>query len=230
MEEPDVGEGEGSERMNSSSDLRRGRVILKARRGLWQNQKKKSENEKKEVDKLTSLVSEGNRLDPPTPENTHQMMTSQDVAMQTTTLGLRSCRVNRHCMKRSIVKSPSTKGPSSKFIALAEQVHHFFTDTPPRFRRSPLKPEENRNKEQVRLTVTVPHSPHLRTKEIARSVSPIPGRSLVFKALPLNPKVFQPPDMSGKPQLKEKTVPKPFNLTCKFSVYRWCMRSCWSED
>ncbi|KAF6212877.1 hypothetical protein GE061_010587 [Apolygus lucorum] len=216
VEEPDVGEGEGSERRKSSSDLPRGRIILKARRGSWHNQKKKSDNEKKEVDKLTSLVFEGIRLEPPTPEKTHQMMTRQDVATKTPTLGLRSRQVIRQSMKRSIVQSPSSKGPPSKFIALAEQVHHFFSDTPPRFRRSPRKtigPDENRDKERVKLTLTVPHSPHLRTKERARSVSPVREESHVIKALPLNPKVFQPPDMSGKPQPKKTTVPEPFNLT-----------------
>ncbi|KAF6203548.1 hypothetical protein GE061_001880 [Apolygus lucorum] len=165
----------------------RGRVILRARRGLWQNEKKKSKDKKKE---------------PPTPKKkTHQMVTRQD-AMQTTTLG----KFSRQCLKRSIVQSPSTKGPSSKYIALAEQVYHFFTDT------SPLKPEENRDKELVKQTSTVPQSPHPRTKERARSVSPLPGNSHVFKARPLNPKVFWPPDMS-KPKPKPTTVPVPFNFT-----------------
>ncbi|KAF6200981.1 hypothetical protein GE061_005428 [Apolygus lucorum] len=89
----------------------RGRVILRARRGLWQNEKKNSEDKKKK---------------PPTPkEKTHQMVTRPDVATQTTTLG----KWSRKCLKRSIEQSPSTKGPSSKYIALAEQVYHFFTDT-----------------------------------------------------------------------------------------------------
>ncbi|KAF6199457.1 hypothetical protein GE061_007483 [Apolygus lucorum] len=101
-------------------------------------------------------------------------------------------------------------------MGLAEKMHHFFSDTPPRFRSSPLKtigPEENRDKEQVKLTLNVPQSPHLRTKERARSVSPVPEKSHVFKALPMSPKVFQPPDTSGKPKPKETTVPVPFNLT-----------------
>ncbi|KAF6212646.1 hypothetical protein GE061_013172 [Apolygus lucorum] len=214
----------------------RGRVILRARRGLWQNEKEKSKDKKKE---------------PPTPkEKTHQMVTRQEIAMQTTTLG----KFSRQCLKRSILQSPSTKGPPSKYIALAEQVYHFFTDTPPRFRTLPRKPEgkrdkelvkqtltvpqsphlrtkerarsaspisEGRNKEQgrkkrdkelVKQTLTVPQSPHLRTKERARSVSPLPGNSHLFKARPLNPKVFRPPDMS-LPQPKPTTVAVPFNFT-----------------
>ncbi|KAF6199456.1 hypothetical protein GE061_007482 [Apolygus lucorum] len=75
LEEPDVGEGEGSER-----------VILKARRGSRQNQKKKSENEKKEVDKLTSLVFEGIRLEPPTPEKTHHIFMRNKVNQMTSVI------------------------------------------------------------------------------------------------------------------------------------------------
>ncbi|KAF6204405.1 hypothetical protein GE061_002746 [Apolygus lucorum] len=172
----------------------RGRVILRARRGLWQNEKEKSKDKKKE---------------PPTPkEKTHQMVTRQDVAMQTTTLG----KFSRQCLKRPILQSPSTKGPSSKYIALAEPVYHYFTDTPPRFHTLPRKPEEKRDKELGKQTLTVPRSPHLRTKERARSVSPLPANSHSFKAHPLNPKVFRPPDMS-RPQPKPTTVAVPFNFT-----------------
>uniref|UniRef100_A0A0K8SVS7 Targeting protein for Xklp2 n=1 Tax=Lygus hesperus TaxID=30085 RepID=A0A0K8SVS7_LYGHE len=217
VEEPDGIEGTGvdsSDRRKSSSDLPQGRIILKAKRRSWQLPKK-ADNDKKEVEKLASQMFEGIRLEPPTPEKTHPMMTRQDVAVKTPTLSLRNRQVIRNSMKRMRIQSPSTKQPPVKFIALAEQVQHFFNDTPPRFRRSPRKigPEENRDKERVKLTLTVPHSPHLRTKDRARTPSPVREESHQIKALPLNPKVFHPPDSSCKPQPKPATVPEPFNLT-----------------
>ncbi|BES89464.1 Hypothetical protein NTJ_02271 [Nesidiocoris tenuis] len=183
------------------------RVILAARR---RSGPASNSHVRDEVDHLARRMFEGITLDAaPSPKH-HPMVTRLDVAKHTPKLTLR----NRQILKRKTVNDSS---PPEKYICLAEKIHHFFKDTPPRFKGSSQnQPNQSGTKKNLfsNVKLTVPISPHLITKERCRSPSPTPVADESFKpeVHPYNPKIFTAPDAIARPAPKPPTVPQPFNI------------------
>ncbi|XP_064089670.1 targeting protein for Xklp2 homolog isoform X1 [Macrobrachium nipponense] len=117
-----------------------------------------------------------------------------------------------------------TEGEANKFISVAELNLAFHTRTPQRFRSKRSGEPEEPHCQQKKNKITIPVTPNFTAKTRSRTVQH-PTREEeemkeleeaqkhMFKARPVNKKVFEPPADVFIATKKKSTIPEPFNIT-----------------
>lgn len=136
---------------------------------------------------------------------------------------------NLHPSRKRYSSDDNLHSKEEKFETMAEKVIKFTSKTPDRFRMRPANDRRSadyqmKHSEQEPHKLTVPKTPNLATKSRARSIDVQSQaekeemelkqiKENKFKALPLNPKIFENPKLGVKPVApKASTKPEPFDL------------------
>ncbi|XP_068249880.1 targeting protein for Xklp2 homolog isoform X2 [Palaemon carinicauda] len=115
------------------------------------------------------------------------------------------------------------EGEANKFVSVAEMNLAFHTRTPQRFRSSKRSGELEPHCSQKKNRVTIPVTPNFASKTRSRPVQHLTreeeemkeleeAQKHMFKARPVNKKVFEPP-AEIKDDKKKSTIPEPFKIT-----------------
>lgn len=112
----------------------------------------------------------------------------------------------------------NAKKSAKPFVALAEMVQKFVSETPKRFHSRPHDQDHfvPSDKPFSPLQCTIPASPDLATAARSRPMLVVEEEKFpTFKAAPIDPKVFESRGDYGVPRVEKKpcTVPEGFNLT-----------------